>query len=148
MKTGVKVMDAMTKAPILVHPDDTLTKCVDKMIKGDVGSLIVASDNQLLGIITEKDLIDKALGKNLDIEKHKAKDIMTTRMVKIDPNQDLYDAILLMSREDVRRLPVTKEDRFIGLITYKDVLKLQPDLFDILLENIKIKEEETKKKFL
>ena len=141
-------MDAMTKAPILVHPDDTIIKCVDKMIKGDVGSLIVASDNQLLGIITERDLIGKALGKDLDVKKNKAKDIMTTRMVKIDPNQDLYDAILLMSREDVRRLPVTKEDRFIGLLTYKDILKLQPDLFDILVENIKIKEEETKKKFL
>jgi signal-transduction protein with cAMP-binding, CBS, and nucleotidyltransferase domain len=148
MKTGVKVMDAMTKAPILVHPDDKLIKCVNKMIKGEVGSLVVARDNQLLGIITEKDLINKALGKNLDIKKKTAKDIMTTRMIKIDPNQDLYDAILLMSREEVRRLPVTKEDRFIGLLTYKDILKLQPDLFDIIVENLKIREEETKRKLL
>jgi len=141
-------MDAMTKAPILVHPDDKLIKCVNKMIKGEVGSLVVARDNQLLGIITEKDLINKALGKNLDIKKKTAKDIMTTRMIKIDPNQDLYDAILLMSREEVRRLPVTKEDRFIGLLTYKDILKLQPDLFDIIVENLKIREEETKRKLL
>ena len=148
MKTGVKVMDAMTKAPILVHPDDKLIKCVNKMIKGEVGSLVVARDNQLLGIITEKDLINKALGKNLDIKKKTAKDIMTTRMIKIDPNQDLYDAKLLMSREEVRRLPVTKEDRFIGLLTYKDILKLQPDLFDIIVENLKIREEETKRKLL
>ena len=69
-------------------------------------------------------------------------------MIKIDPNQDLYDAILLMSREEVRRLPVTKEDRFIGLLTYKDILKLQPDLFDIIVENLKIREEETKRKLL
>jgi len=148
MKSGVKVMDAMTKTPVMVNPDETLFSCVKKMIAGQVGSLVVTENNKLLGIITEKDFMEKVLAHNLDISKRTAKDIMSTRMIHISPKEDVYNAILLMSREDVRRLPVTEGDDFIGLITYKDILKIQPDLYDIFIENFKIKEEETKKRLL
>ena len=57
---------------------------------------------------------------------------------------DLYDAILFMSREEVRRLPVVEKDKFIGLLTYKDILKIQPDLYDIFIEKFKIREEKNK----
>jgi signal-transduction protein with cAMP-binding, CBS, and nucleotidyltransferase domain len=145
MKSGVKVMDAMTKTPVMVQPDETLFSCVKKMVNGQVGSLVVTENNKLLGIITEKDFMEKVLAHNVDISKRTAKDIMTTRMIHISPKEDVYNAILLMSREDVRRLPVTEGDDFIGLITYKDILKIQPDLYDIFIENFKIREEETKK---
>jgi len=141
-------MEAMTKAPIAVDPDEVLIKCVKKMVQGDVGSLVVTKNDKLLGIITERDFTEKVLAKNLDIKKFKAKDIMSTRMINVSPDQDLYDAIVLMSREDVRRLPVTKGDRFIGLLTYKDVLKIQPDLYDIFIERFKLREEQEKKRLL
>lgn len=140
MKTGVKVMDAMTKAPIAVGPEENLLNCAHKMIEGDVGSLIVEENGRLLGIITEKDFVNKAVAKSLDIKKSKAKDIMSTEMLKISPNLDLYDAIYFMSRESVRRLPVTDGEKLVGLLTYKDVLKIQPDLYDIFIEKFKIRE--------
>ncbi len=139
MRTGIKVMDAMTKAPVKVLPEETLLTCAQKMIEGDVGSLIVEENGKLLGIITEKDFVNKAVAQNLDMQKSKAKDIMSTKMLKISPDLDLYDAIYFMSRENVRRLPVTEGDKLIGLLTYKDVLKIQPDLYDIFIENLKMK---------
>ncbi len=140
MRTGIKVMDAMTKAPVVVGPEENLLKCADKMIEGDVGSLIVEENGKLLGIITEKDFVNKAIAKDLNIKKSKAKDIMSTTMLKISPTLDLYDAIYFMSRENVRRLPVTDGEKLVGLLTYKDVLKIQPDLYDIFIEKFKIRE--------
>jgi signal-transduction protein with cAMP-binding, CBS, and nucleotidyltransferase domain len=148
MKTGVKVMDAMTKAPVIVSPNESLLDCANKMTKSDIGSLIVAEDGILLGILTEKDFVKKVVARNLDLKQTKAKEVMSTKMIKISPEMDLYDAILLMSREEKRRLPVTKGERIIGLLTYKDLLKIQPDLYDIFIENFKIREEETKRNML
>ncbi len=140
MKTGVRVADAMTKIPIRVTPEENLLNCAQKMIEGEVGSLIVEEEGVLLGIITEKDFVNKAVANNLDMKKSKAKDIMSTKMLKISPDLDLYDAIYFMSRENVRRLPVTEGDKLIGLLTYKDVLKIQPDLYDIFMEKFRLKE--------
>jgi|TARA_Y100000310_G_C20666497_1_gene807782 CBS domain-containing protein len=144
MKTGIKVIDAMTKAPLIVKPDEKLINCAKKMVEGDVGSLMVVENDKPLGILTEKDFIIKVLAPNLDTEKTTVKEVMSTTLVKIQPDLDLYDAILFMSREDVRRLPVISNEKLIGLLTYKDILKIQPDLYDIFIENFKIKEEKTK----
>jgi signal-transduction protein with cAMP-binding, CBS, and nucleotidyltransferase domain len=139
MKTGIKVVDAMTRTPIKVGPNETLLNCAQKMMVGDVGSLIIEENGVLLGILTEKDIVNKVVSKNLDIETTPVKKVMSTTMIKISPDLDLYDAIYFMSREGVRRLPVTDGDKLIGLLTYKDVLKIQPDLYDIFIEKFKLR---------
>jgi signal-transduction protein with cAMP-binding, CBS, and nucleotidyltransferase domain len=148
MKTGIKVMDAMTKSPVIVKPEEKLIDCAKKMIEADVGSLIIEDSGKLVGILTEKDFVTKVVAKNIDVVKTPVKEVMSTKLIQIPPELDLYDAILFMSREDVRRLPVTKNGKLLGLLTYKDILKIQPDLYDIFIENFKIREEETKQKLL
>jgi len=137
MKTGVKVMDAMTKSPTKVGPNESIFKCAKKMIESDVGSIIVEDKGKIIGILTEKDFVTRVASKRLDMDKTKVKDVMSKKLIEISPELDLYDAILFMSREEVRRLPVTKEGRLVGLLTYKDVLKIQPDLYDIFIENFR-----------
>jgi CBS domain-containing protein len=139
METGVKVIDAMTKAPIVVDPKESIIVCAKLMLEKGVGSLLVKKNDVLLGILTEKDLVDKIIAKKIDPSNTFVEKIMTkTEMVTISPNEDLHYAMLLMSRENKRRLPVVDNGKIMGLLTYKDVLKIQPDLYDLFVEKFKM----------
>jgi len=143
MKTKIKVAEAMTKNPILVNKEDTITDCLNKMVQGKVGSaIIVSEDKEILGIITEKDIIVRMVLKNKKPESTKVKEVMTTEINSIEPNKDLYDAMLLMSKLDTKRLPVIENKKFVGLITYKDILRIHPALLEIVLSNFEIRERE------
>jgi len=141
MKTGVKVLDAMTKKPIVVDPNDKIVDCAQKMIKNKVGSLLVKEDNKFLGIVTEKDMVNKIIAKEKDFLNKKIKEIMTKKsIISISPMEDLYSAMVLMGDKRKRRLPVLDGEEVIGLLTYRDILKLQPDLYDIYIEKLRFKE--------
>jgi len=144
MKSGVKVGDAMTRNIIAVSPQDNVLVCTKKLLDGEVGSVIVKDKEELKGIVTEKDILENVLMKKLDPTKVGVKDIMTDIVETIDPGRDIIDAIKIMGDKGFRRLPVVKDKKLVGLLTIKDVLKIQPDLFELTIEKMKIKEESDK----
>lgn len=147
MKTGIKVGDIMTRNFIYCHEDDELLKAVKIMAKNRIGSLIIKEKDKLLGIITERDIM-MAVAKNENLKGLKVKDVMTKRVETISPNKDLYDAIIKMKKKNIRRLPVVEKGKVIGLVTWKDIIKIAPTLFDLLVEEIRIREESEKLKKL
>lgn len=145
MKTGISVHDAMTTKPVIAHFDDTIKYCAKKMRDNDVGSIVIVDKNIPVGIISEKDIVEKVVAKGLDPNKLKAKTIMVKNLITISPDKDLYEAIELMAKEEIRKLPVVQNKRFLGLITSKDILKIEPSLFDLISSKLeKLKEEERK----
>ncbi|MEM2954943.1 MAG: CBS domain-containing protein [Candidatus Nanoarchaeia archaeon] len=143
MKVGIKVGDVMTRKFISVTPSTTISDCAKIMSKKCVGSLIVKEGQKLRGIMTEGDIL-KAVAKGLDLKKTNVSKIMTKSVVGISPSKDLYDALIIMKKKKVRWLPVMINSNVIGFLTEKDILKIQPDLFDITIQNLKIAEEEEK----
>jgi signal-transduction protein with cAMP-binding, CBS, and nucleotidyltransferase domain len=139
-RIGVKVGDIMTRNFTSIRPEASLIECAKEMIKKHVGSLIIKDVQSLKGILTERDIV-WAVVKKQDLSKIKAKDIMTRRVVTINPGKDLYEAMVRMSKTKVRILPVVVKDKVIGVVTMKDILRLEPSLFDIAFESVKIKEE-------
>ena len=137
MKTGVKVADAMTRNPIVIAKELSLRECANSMIRNHVGSVIVKQHNKLLGLVTAKDFVN-AVQKNVDFDKVTVGDIMIKKIKTITPDVDIYDALLDMSKKDIRRLPVIHKNELLGLLTISDVLKLQPRLLDVLAEKVKI----------
>ncbi len=133
-KTGIKVSETMTKNPIVISKDATLPECARRMLSNNVGAIIIKNKNKLEGIVTEKDIVENAVAKEINIKKTKVKDIMTSGMITISPDEDLSKAVELMIREDVRRLPVIKNKKLVGLLTIKDILHEQPKLFDKLYD--------------
>ena len=81
-----------------------------------------------------------------DLSKIKAIDVCTRKITTIKPSADIYDAICLMKKAKFRRLPVTVKKRVIGYLTLKDILRIEPELFEIAKENYTIKEESEKLK--
>jgi len=145
MKTGVKVGDLMTRNFIYVSPETNLKECSVVMAKKRVGSLIIKEGDKLRGILTEKDIIWAIVKKSpKDLVNILAKDLMKKKVVAIKPDADITEALERMKKKKVRRLPVLESGRVIGMITLNDIIKIDPGLFELIAENVKIKEETEK----
>lgn len=144
MKTGIKVVDAMTNKPVIASSNITITECAKLMKKFGIGSLLVREDKKIVGIITEKDFVVKILAKGKNPEDILTKDIMETNLVTIEPDKDIYDAMVEMQRSDIRRLPVKYNGKIVGFLTMKDILKIEPQLFDLMVEKMDLREESSK----
>lgn len=142
MKTGIKVGDIMTRNFVSVGPKTSIHECVKIMVKNKVGSAVVMSDKKLKGIITEGDIM-RAIAKKISLKEPVSK-IMTKKVYSIRASKDIYDAIVLMKKKKVRWLPVVIKKHVIGFLTEKDILKIQPELFEIVVENLHIAEEKEK----
>jgi len=144
LETGFRVLDAMTKMPITIHQDATITECAQLMVKHDVGSLLVVENGKLVGILTEGDLTYRVIARSLSPDEVKVRDVMTSDVVTIPPHYDIYDALMHMNKFEIRHAPVLHEGSLVGFLTHKDILKIQPDLFDVLIDKVKIREESNK----
>ena len=131
-KVGILISEAMNNNPVTISPEVYLPVCARKMLSNNIGGIIVKEKGELVGIVTEKDIVEEAVGKELDVKKKKVRDIMTTGMIKIEDDKDIAEAVELMIREDVRRLPIINGNKLVGILTAKDVLKIQPKLYDKL----------------
>ena len=89
----------------------------------DVGSLPVCSQQgQLLGMVTDRDLVLRALARSIDdLSSLTAKDIMTVHPVTITPDMDSHDAALVFSSHRIRRLPVTENEKLVGMLSLGDL---------------------------
>jgi len=147
MDTGIKVGDIMTRNFIHVAPDTDLRTCARTMVKKRVGSLIVKEGDKLKGILTEKDIIWAIVKKSKkDLKNIQAKALMRRKVITIKPNADITDAMAKFKKKKLRRLPVVENGKLIGFLTIKDILKIDPDLFQMIAETLKIKEETAKLK--
>jgi CBS domain-containing protein len=145
MQIGIKVGDIMTRDVVSVKPMSTVTDCARSMFKKDVGLVIVMDEDKLKGVVTEKDII-WALTKKHDLSNVKVKDIMLRKITTIKPSRDIYEALVRMKNGKLRWLPVTVKGNVIGILTIKDILRIEPGLFDIAVGNMQIKEETEKLK--
>ncbi len=144
MKTGYKVCDAMTRMPVVVSPDATIEECSKVMHKENVGSLLIKSNGHVGGIITDQDIVRKIIASSVDPKITKVSEYMTKKLITISPEKDIFDAITIMANMNIKQLPVIDGNKMVGLLTQKDVLKIEPELFDLLVDKLVIKEAETK----
>ena len=147
MQTGYRVCDVMTRKPIAVTPKTTVRECAMLMRDSNVSSLVVKEGDTLRGHITDDVLIRSVLAEGLNVDRTTASDVMLVRVPTIEPKKDVYDALMAMRDYETRQLPVVDREngsKLVGLLTLKDVLKIQPQLFDLLVDKIVLREEEQK----
>ena len=144
MKTGYKVYDCMTTKPISVTPDTSLEQCAKVMAKNHVGALVIKDNSISTGLITEQDIVRKVIAKGMNPLTKKVGDFMEKKLKTVSPNSDIYDALIVMRDSNIRHLPVVDNGKMVGLLTLKDVLKIEPSLFDLLVEEFELREETRK----
>ncbi|MFH0867779.1 MAG: CBS domain-containing protein [Candidatus Woesearchaeota archaeon] len=142
METGYKVADAMTINPISINIDTTLLECAKIMSEKHVGTIVI-KDWNCLGILTEQDIVRKAVVNGINVNE-KVKNFMETKLITISPDADIYDALIKMRDNNIRHLPVIENSEMVGLLTLKDILKIEPELFELIVEKFELREESRK----
>jgi len=143
MKTGYNVADAMTINPISITPDITLLECAKVMSEKHVGTVVIKDNEHSLGILAEQDIVRKAVAAGVNMNE-KVKTFMETKLITISPDADIYDALIKMRDNNIRHLPVIENNKMVGLLTIKDILKIEPELFDLIVEKFELREESRK----
>lgn len=136
------VRDVMSSPVITMDENAASNIAASAMDQNDLGCVIVTnSAGKSIGIITERDLVIRVLAKNIKPDTVKAKEIMTTPLVTIEPDATISEAARRMNRLDIRRLGVVYKGNLVGIITSKDVLGVMPELIEIIQERTRIEGE-------
>jgi CBS domain-containing protein len=122
METAIPVRDVMTRPVITADADIDVLTAAKRMALANVGCLIVVSGEKPIGILTERDLVKKVVAKAADPQAVKVGDVMSSPLVTISPDASLRDAASLMLKSGVKRLPVTSNERLVGIITDTDLV--------------------------
>ena len=117
------VRDIMTKDLLTISEKDTALKAVQLMSEKGVSSLIVLSDNQPIGIITERDFIKKICLKELKLSTVKVGDMMSKIRTSASPDTSIDVAVQRMVNNRIRRLPIIDNGKLVGIITVTDLAK-------------------------
>jgi CBS domain-containing protein len=116
-----KVRDAMTADAGTASPAESLAEVAQMMKQQDVGSLPVVDEGRLVGILTDRDIVVRAVADRVDVGAITVGDIASPELVTVEPDQDLDEALRLMSRHQVRRLPVVEDGHLVGMLAQADV---------------------------
>ncbi len=122
----------MIESVITIDADATVMKAVRLMNQHEIGCLVVTRRGRAVGIITERDLLKRVIGKSRKPGGTKVREIMTKPLIAGQPDMDLEEATRLMFNKRIKKLPVVDHGRLLGLITLTDVARFQPQMIRIL----------------
>ncbi len=112
-----KVADIMIGADITIEGSRTVREAAIQMDRTGCGCLIVLEENRVAGIVTEKDLVRRVLALTSDPAKVKISEIMSYPVIAVSPETPAEEALRIMAVNGLRRLPVTHNDRLVGVVT-------------------------------
>jgi CBS domain-containing protein len=122
------IRDLMTSNPCSIEADKPVAYAAKMMRDEDVGLAPIVEGQKLIGTLTDRDIAIRVVAEGKDPESTTVREVATTRLVTVDPEQDLDEALRLMAQNQVRRLPVVEEDgRLAGVVAQADVAKHTSD---------------------
>lgn len=125
--SSIRVSSVMTRDVIKVSEDRDLIDVADLMLENSIGSVpVMDADDKLVGIVSKADFLTLANGKAFD--KIPVKDVMSKNITSVNPSERVVHGRRLMLDEKVGRLPVIEDDKLVGIITSKDLIKLFIDV--------------------
>jgi len=111
----------MVRAPVTVTPDTTIRRAAQLMAEHGVGSLVVTDHERLVGIVTDRDLVNRVLATDVPLD-GRIDSVMSMDVVTVDASTDLRDVVRAFGQHAVRRIPMTVEGRVTGLVSLDDML--------------------------
>jgi CBS domain-containing protein len=130
----IYVEEVMSRKPRIGTPDMTVRQAATMMKKENVGSLIIIDKNEAVGMLTERDLLEKIVSEGRSASRTKVSQVMTHPLVTVGPRETITNAARMMATLKLRRLPVVSRGKLIGILTENDVLKLSPSLIELTRE--------------
>jgi CBS domain-containing protein len=134
MAATLLVRDVMTKGVRVAGPDSSVREVVATMNRFNIGSIIVVQDNMPVGVISERDVLRRVVEPCLSPETIAARQIMTHPVITICESASVAEVVKIMAEKRVRKIPVMKKERLVGIITYTDILSKVLSMISILGE--------------
>ena len=123
MKLVKHLLDGKGRHIVSVVPDSTVLEAIILMADKAIGSLMVMVDNELLGIVTERDYARKVIIKGRSSKTTRVSEIMTTGVFTTSSTKSVNDCMSLMTEKRIRHLPVLEDNRVIGMISIGDLVQ-------------------------
>jgi CBS domain-containing protein len=108
---------------ISVTPDASVKEAAQVMRKGHVGALLVMRGEEIRGILTERDILNKVVAEELDPAEVEARAIMTRKVIVIDPRRTVRDAMQVVTEKRLRHLPVVHDGHLVGVLSGGDLTR-------------------------
>jgi CBS domain-containing protein len=118
-----KVKEVMSYPVISVLSTDPISEAVSKMINHEIGAVLVNVGGKTEGIITERDLIKRIIYEGRDPNKTRCGEIMSKPLITVDPDASIIKAITLMKEKGIRRVVVMKDNKAVGIVTEKELIR-------------------------
>ncbi len=114
--------DVMNRQVETISPEVTLREAARKMDEINIGALLVCDGDRIIGIITDRDIVIRSVSEGLDVNTTRVRDSMTSPIVYAYDDQTVDDAVQIMEKEQVRRLPILNRDkRLVGIVSISDI---------------------------
>ena len=117
---------------LIAPPETTVSNAAKLMAKKNVGAVMVVSDECLVGIFTERDLVFRVIAQGLDANATKLAEVMTSPPKTVHPNKSYGYALLLMHENGFRHVPVIEDGKPIGIVSSRNAL--DPDMEEFVSE--------------
>jgi CBS domain-containing protein len=136
----ITIREILTSKPDNVHaiaPDATVFQALKLMAEKDIGAVVVMDNDELVGILSERDYARKIILLGKSSNETPVRQIMTSHVICISPKQTIEGCMALMTEMRIRHLPVCGEDgKVIGMITIGDLVKAQIDNLKFTIEQM------------
>ena len=124
----MKLSEIMTRDVVVMQPDDSLQSAAKKMRDRNIGFLPVCDGEELIGVISDRDITIRALADGMDVNIMLGRDLMTSPAIYCFEDQDVSEAAKIMEENQIRRLVVLSRDekRLVGVISLGDLARNEP----------------------
>ena len=128
----LKVKDVMVKEVVTIESDQTVLNAVNSMNENKIGCLVVLENDRVVGIVTERDLLERVIAVPADPVKTFVEQVMSKPVVTVEPETILEEAVELMFEHRIKKLPVVErintDAKLVGLVTLTDIARIHPAL--------------------
>ncbi len=125
MKTEIKTVDN----------NETIKDACEKFKNNWIGCLIVIDNENIVGIVTERDVIQRTICNDMDPKTSKIHEIMTKEVISIDKNETVDQAIEKLKKHNIKKLPVTSNGELVGIITLTDITYTRHNIKNLIEED-------------
>ncbi|CDI48407.1 CBS domain-containing protein [Clostridium tetani] len=123
----MKINNIMTKDIVALQVEDTVEHAAQLMKEHGVGSLPICNEGKVIGIITDRDIALRSVARGESIQNQTVRNIMTSNPITVSPNISATEAAEIMSKKQIRRLPVVENKNLVGMVSLGDI-STEPNL--------------------
>jgi CBS domain-containing protein len=116
------VAEIMSRNVLTLSPQNRTIDALDAMVEKDIGSVPIVENGQIVGIITERDIV-REITKSFDYLERKLGETGRKKVITVQPNTPLWETFVLLLRNKIRRLPVLENGKLVGIVTERDLFK-------------------------